>query len=90
MAAGKKSQADAAGEPKFEQALARLEEIVDALAAGDLPLEKSLAAYKEGIGLVKVCQKQLKDVEQEILRLAPGPDGEPQTSPFDDDSEGEG
>ncbi|MDD2282601.1 MAG: exodeoxyribonuclease VII small subunit, partial [Eubacteriales bacterium] len=39
-------------EPKFEAALARLEEIVDSLEAGDADLEKALKLFEEGISLV--------------------------------------
>ena len=39
-------------EPRFEDALGRLEEIVRHLERGDLPLDDSLALYEEGTGLI--------------------------------------
>ena len=56
-------------EPKFEAALARLEEIVDSLEAGDADLEKALKLFEEGISLVRVWDKQLKEAEQKLEQL---------------------
>ena len=47
-------------EESFEKALARLERIAVALEAGDVALEKSVALYKEGMGLVASCRKRLE------------------------------
>lgn len=88
MSREKKKNADgAAPELSFEAALRRLEELVGQLSEGDLSLEASLAAYKEGIQLVKFCQDRLKEVEREILLLTPGEDGEPCTQPFEEHGE---
>jgi exodeoxyribonuclease VII small subunit len=40
----------------FEEALQKLESIVEAMEAGDLPLEHLLARYEEGVKLAKICQ----------------------------------
>jgi exodeoxyribonuclease VII small subunit len=63
---------------KFEELLARLEQIVSDMEAADLPLEKLLASYEEGMRLVKVCGDRLVDAEQkvEILSRAVSTDGE--------------
>ena len=47
-----------------------LEELVDRLEQGDLPLEESLAAFERGVMLTRACQTALKEAEQkvEILR----------------------
>lgn len=58
-------------EKKFEEALARLEEIVAALEAGDPDLDRALELFEEGIGLVRTCDKQLKEAEQKLERLNP-------------------
>ena len=50
----------------FEQALTRLEQVVDRLEQGDLELEASLAAFEEGVGLSKRCASQLGAAEQRI------------------------
>ncbi len=56
----------------FESALAELEEIVSEMEAGQLPLEKSLAAYKRGAELMKFCQAALQDAQSQIKILEDG------------------
>ncbi len=53
----------------FEEALARLENVVKELEDGRQPLEKSLDLFAEGIGLLKICNRHLEDAEQRILIL---------------------
>jgi len=53
-------------EKKFEDALARLEEIVRTMEAGDLSLEDSLKVFEEGIGLVRFCSKKLDEAERRV------------------------
>lgn len=60
----------------FEQALARLEEIVRMLESGSAPLDKSLELFEEGVGLVKMCNGRLDNVEQRIKILSKNEDGE--------------
>lgn len=55
--------------PSFETALAELEKIVANMEGGQLPLEESLAAYKRGTELLKLCQQQLQDAEQQVRVL---------------------
>lgn len=50
----------------FETAIIRLEEITELLEAGDLPLEKSIELYTEGLELAKQCQTRLTEAEQKI------------------------
>ena len=52
--------------PTFESALAELETIVARMEDGRLPLEQSLAAYKRGAELLKLCQGQLADAQQQV------------------------
>ena len=52
--------------PTFEQALARLDEIVSGLEDGSMSLEESLKAYEEGIALVRSCEKILTDAKLRI------------------------
>ena len=56
-------------QPTFEAALAELEKIVASMEAGQMPLEQSLAAYKRGAELLKVCQSALQDAQQQIKIL---------------------
>ncbi len=53
----------------FEQALARLEEIVAALDSGSAPLDDSLALFEEGASLVRLCSNKLDNAKQRIKVL---------------------
>jgi len=53
----------------FEQAMARLEEIVAELERGHLGLEESLKIYEEGIELTRFCTTKLEDAEKKIKAL---------------------
>ena len=53
----------------FEDSLAKLEGIVDALEDDDVSLEESVKKFEEGIKLVKDCQKQLKEAELKVNKL---------------------
>ena len=50
----------------FETAMRDLEELVDRLEQGDLPLEESLAAFERGVMLTRSCQLALKEAEQKV------------------------
>lgn len=56
--------------PSFEAALAELEKLVASMEGGELSLEASLAAYKRGMELVRFCQQQLADAEQQVRILS--------------------
>ena len=56
--------ADAA--PRFEEALAELEGLVQRLEKGELPLEESLVAFERGVNLVRLLTQRLADVEQRV------------------------
>lgn len=77
--------ADRAEEMTFEEALARLEEIVRQLEEGQLGLSESLACYEEGVQHLKHCHRALELSEQKILLLT-GVDveGQPIVQPFDE------
>ncbi|HBV96849.1 MAG: hypothetical protein JL50_15290 [Peptococcaceae bacterium BICA1-7] len=59
----------------FEEAIKRLEIIVKDLEDGDLPLEKALGLFSEGIELSKFCQSALEEAEQRIMVLTSGEGG---------------
>lgn len=63
------------GTIKFEDALARLETIVNELEKGDLPLDESLRIFEEGIKLSKTCLKMLDDAERKVEILIQDKDG---------------
>lgn len=66
----------------FEEAMARLEEIVSLLEKGEAPLEESLKLFEEGTGLMKQCSTLLDKAEQKVTKLTAGPDGKPVETPF--------
>jgi len=53
----------------FETALAELESLVVEMESGTLALEQSLAAYKRGVELTKICQDRLAQAEQQVKVL---------------------
>ncbi len=55
--------------PVFETALAELESLVATMENGSLPLEESLAAYRRGVELVRVCQARLTHVDEQVRVL---------------------
>ena len=60
----------------FEEALGRLETIVEAMETGDLPLENLLSKYEEGMKLATVCQEKLAEAEVKIRQLEKTAGGE--------------
>ena len=66
--AGSNAPAKAAG-PPFEEALKKLETIVEAMESEELPLETLLAKYEEGTKLAKICQEKLAEAELKIQVL---------------------
>ena len=76
------SKAAEATEPTFEDALGKLESIVEAMEEGELPLEQLLARYEEGTRMVKFCQERLAAAERRIQQLDPRPPAE--AEPADD------
>lgn len=53
----------------FEEALKKLETIVDAMEGDELPLETLLAKYEEGVKLSRLCQEKLAEAELKIQQL---------------------
>jgi exodeoxyribonuclease VII small subunit len=67
---------------KFEDCLTRLEQIVSALEAGNLPLEESLKVFEEGISLARHCAHYLDDAERRIEMLVKDEGGATVGKPF--------
>jgi exodeoxyribonuclease VII small subunit len=59
----------AKSEKTFEQAINELENIVDKLEKGELPLEEAMDVFQKGIELSKFCSKKLDEVERKISIL---------------------
>jgi len=68
--------------PPFEEALEKLESIVDAMESGDLPLESLLTKYEEGMKLARVCQEKLAEAELKIQQLEKTAGGELKLKPL--------
>ncbi len=71
-------------EIKFEEALARLEAVVDRLESGELPLEESLRLFEEGVHLTKICTHRLEEAERRISILLKNERGEMTEAAFDE------
>jgi exodeoxyribonuclease VII small subunit len=67
----------------YEEALKKLECVVDAMESGDLPLESLLAKFEEGTRLVKLCQAKLEEAELKIQKLEKNAAGELTLKPLD-------
>lgn len=78
--AGANPPAKAASLP-FEEALKKLESIVETMESEDLPLESLLAKYEEGTQLARTCQEKLAEAELKIQQLERNAAGEPKLKP---------
>jgi len=74
----------------FEENIRRLDEIIAAIENADMPLETSLALYKEGVALAAICDEHLGAAEKEVLTLSKSGAKAGEMRPFrtrDDDNE---
>ena len=69
----------------FEESMTRLDEIVKALEAGDVPLEESMKLFEEGTKLAASCSALLDTAELKVSKLMAGPDGDPVEEVVSDD-----
>ncbi len=77
------NQAKKTAEPaNFETAMKRLEEIVEQMESGELPLEDLIVRYEEGMKLVKVCQERLASAEERIEIITRNSAGKPVVKDF--------
>jgi exodeoxyribonuclease VII small subunit len=77
-------EADRDAEPAFEVILARLQEVVGELERGDLPLEKSLALFEEGVRLARQGSTRLDRAEARVEELLSVGESGATTRPLDD------
>jgi exodeoxyribonuclease VII small subunit len=70
-------------EKKFEEAMERLENIVESLEKGDLSLEDSLKIFEEGMKLVSFCSRKLDEAEQKVTMLLKDQSGKYHREPFE-------
>jgi exodeoxyribonuclease VII small subunit len=80
------SQSSKSAKPEsFEKNIERLDTIVRQLEDADLPLEKALQIYEEGMKLSEICQKQLQEAEGRIQVLMKRAGGKIVAQPFEQD-----
>ena len=72
--------------PKFEECLQRLEKIVQELEKGEVPLDKSLNLFEEGMHLSSLCRKELEEAEGKVEILLKK-NGKLQAEPFEPEAE---
>jgi exodeoxyribonuclease VII small subunit len=70
-------------EVKFEEALEKLEKIVEALESGDLSLDEALKKYQEGIELSRLCSQRLESAKKKIDSLVKNKKGEFELKSFE-------
>lgn len=68
--------------PKFEECLDRLEKIVNELEKGEIPLERAVALFEEGVSLSNSCRKELEQAEGKVEILL-RQNGKLQPAPFE-------
>ena len=71
----------------LEKSLADLEAIVDELETGDLPLDKAMKKFEDGIKLTRSCQAALKDAEQKVQILLKSAGGDESLEDFEPDED---
>lgn len=74
-------------EVKFEEALKKLEKIVEALENGELSLDEALKKYQEGIELSRMCSQRLETAKKKIDALVKNKAGEFELKPFESEEE---
>jgi len=68
---------------QFEDALKKLEKIVEKLEHGNLPLEEAMEAFTEGVQLVKYCNQKLDEAENKVQMLLKDEQGTWTTTAFE-------
>lgn len=76
-------------ERTFEEAMARLEEIVAAIDSEELGLEKQFALFKEGMGLARFCDAKLTEVQKSVEIVLKESGEEWKTAPFEEEDGGD-
>jgi len=87
--AGRKGGAVPDDEPRVDTVLGDLEQVVDELESGDLPLEEALARFERGVRLAKDGARMLDDMERRVEVLLADGDDDDARAPFEAESETE-
>lgn len=88
MTATRKKKTEGGGAPgSFEEALARLEGIVEELEGGEPALDRAVTLYEQGVGLFKYCRGQLDQAHKRVEELAGETEEMLSLQPFEDEEE---
>ena len=71
----------------FEESMEKLEKIVEELEAGNLPLDKALKKFEEGVALSRSCFEKLDETEKKITALMQQDDGSVKETSFDENNQ---
>jgi exodeoxyribonuclease VII small subunit len=74
--------------PKFEQAMERLDAIVEAMESGEIGIEESIAKYEEAMELAAHCREVLDQAEQRIKKIQQDAAGRLRAEPFEPEAAG--
>ncbi len=88
MSTAAKSAPTAENAASFEEALKKLESIVEAMESDDLPLDQLIQRFEEGAALAKLCQDRLGEAEVKVRRLEESLDGVLVAQPLSEDAPG--
>ena len=88
MSKAAKSAPTAENAASFEEALKKLESIVEAMESDDLPLDQLIQRFEEGAALAKLCQDRLSEAEVKVRKLEESLEGVLTTQPLSEDSLG--
>ncbi len=68
---------------QFEEAMKKLQAIVEKLERGDLPLEEAMESFTEGMRLAQICHQKLEEAENRVQTLLKDQQGGWSTVPFE-------
>ncbi len=74
---------------KFEDAMKKLEGIVERMEKGDMPLNESLKLFEEGVRLTRFCSQELQKAEKKVELLTKNIEGKLVAVPFEEETEEE-
>jgi exodeoxyribonuclease VII small subunit len=74
-------------EQSFESSIKELEKIVEQLEAGDIPLERSLELFEQGVRISRECQRRLDEAERKVEILLKAGDGSTTRDKFEEPEE---
>ena len=80
---GKQTHRPSTDEPSFEEAVERVEGLIESIESGEIGLDESLKAFEEGMGLIKRCRTRLDAAEQRVRELIDGDDDSAEADPAD-------